>query len=88
MCVCVCAQICEGTWRPGVRVGVFLEHFLSFYGQGISLNPELTDWLGWLASELLESVCPPLPPTPNQCTTVLGFFLHMFWGSEPRPPQS
>ena len=38
---------------------VFLNCFstLLFFGESLSLNPELTDWLGWLASELQGSFC-------------------------------
>lgn len=49
----ICMHVCEGQRST---LGVFLNcSSLVFLEQDHSLNLELTDWLGWLASELQGS---------------------------------
>lgn len=48
----------------------------AFVRQVLSLNPNLTDLLNWLAMELLRSAC---VPTPSLSAGVVGLYLVFIW---------
>lgn len=64
-CVCVHVHMC--IWRSEVNIKYLSQLLLPFIlknyfpcspGQGLSLNPELTNWLDWLASKFCSAHVP------------------------------
>lgn len=92
MCVSVCVS---AGWR--LTLALFLAFYLIYaLRHDLSLSPELTDWLSYLASELW--ICLPLPVTDSGITDTsdpafmwvlgihvygAGIFIH--WAISPAP---
>lgn len=75
--VCVCLCVREHAWRSEVNIrhlplclSTLLFYYYYYFRQCLSLNPELTDVLGWLAGPTAFQI--PLPWSPSAEITHIG----------------
>lgn len=86
MCKCIGMYVCKCIGSQRLISRVFLKHSHLIVWDGLSLEPELTNWQGWLASKPCGSSCLYLLGARITLRAAMLIFLSGDYGSRPVLP--